>query len=241
MFPSIQNGMMEVKAVSKLKKKSSVAQVVIEKRPFIPDPPMLPSDTEDAELTETELDDQGSVIPSSTTESELGDEEDEDDEDDDGVYSEFESDSDEHEDDDWSTKTPKAKQPRSIVPVSPSVAQLKGHSHAVPKSSTNHTKLTEHMDNLKLENGAANNSTVILPKKAYHESLNVDDDEEFDPPVVKKKRYVLTLQVGSTFSLILQNFYSQLGKNPIVTEEGINKMAYAVETSVPKTIRRFVM
>lgn len=195
-----------MKGVSKPQRKSSVApQAVIEKRPFIPDPPMLPSDTEDAELTEIELDDQESVLPSSTTESELGDEDD----DDDGAYSETES--DEHEDDDWSTKTPKAKQPRSIMPVSPSVehTQLKGHSQAVPESSTNHTKLTEYMDNLKLENGAANDSTNILPKKAYHESLNVDDDdeEEFDVPVVKKKkRSVLILRVVSTFTLILHNF-----------------------------------
>ena len=143
-----------MKAVSKPQRKSSVApQAVIEKRPFIPDPPMLPSDTEDAELTETELDDQESLLPSSTTESELGDEEDDDD-----AYSESES--DEHEDDDWSTKTPKAKQPRSIISVSPSAkhAQLKGHSQAVPSSSTNQfreAELTQHMDNLNLENGTA--------------------------------------------------------------------------------------
>ena len=145
-----------MKAASKSQRKSSVApQAVIEKRPFIPDPPMLPSDTEDAELTETELDDQESVVPSSTTASELGDDE------------EDEAYSDEYEDDDWSTKTPKAKQPRSIVPVRP-----KGLSQAVPKSSTNQfcdAKLTKSM-----------------------EKLNVDDDEEeSDLPVVKKKRSVL--------------------------------------------------
>jgi kinesin family member 20 len=175
---------MKMKAVSKSPRKSSFApQAEIEKRPFIPDPPMLPSDTEDAELTETELDDQESVLPSSATESELGG----DDDDDDDAY----SDSDEHEDDDWSTKTPKAKQSRSIVPVSPSVdhAQHKGRSQAGPKSSTNQfrdAKLTKYMDNLNLEDGAANDST----KKAYHESLDVDDDddEEFDLPVVKKKK-----------------------------------------------------
>lgn len=193
---------MKMKAVSKSPRKSSVApQAVIEKRPFIPDPPMLPSDTEDAELTEIELDDQESVLPSSATESELGDEED-----DDEAYS------DEHEDDDWSTKTPKAKQLRSIVPLSPSVehAQLKGHSQAGSKSSTNQfrdAKLAKYMDNLNLEDGAANDSTIIPPKKAYrksHESLNVDDDnddeeEEFDLPVVKKKkRSVLILRVVST-------------------------------------------
>ena len=157
-----------MKAVSKPQRKSSIApQVVIEKRPFIPDPPMLPSDTEDAELTETELDDQESILPSSTTESEIGDEED-----DDEAYSESESDV--YEDDDWSTKTPKAKQPRSIVPVSPSVkhAQPKSHSQPVPKSSTNQfrdAKLTEYMDSLMLEDGIANKS-IILSRKAHHES-----------------------------------------------------------------------
>ena len=157
-----------MKSVSKAQRKSSVApQMIIEKRPFIPDPPMLPSDKEDAELTETELDDQESLLPSSATESELSDEED-----DEEAYSE--SDPDDYEDNDWSTKTPKAKQPRSNVLLSPSVehAQLKGHSQAIPKSSTNQirdTKLTEYMDKLNLENGAANDSTITLPKKAYHE------------------------------------------------------------------------
>ena len=160
---------MNMKAVSKPQRKSTIApQVVIEKRPFIPDPPMLPSDTEDAELTETELDDQESVLPSSTTESEIGDEED-----DDEAYSESES--DEYDDDDWSTKTPKAKQPRPTVPVSPSVdhAQPKSHSQAVPKSSANQfrdAKLNEYMDSLKLEDGTANDSTIILSEKTYHES-----------------------------------------------------------------------
>ena len=156
---------MKMKAVSKSQRKSSIApHAVIEKRTFKPDPPMLPSDTEDAELTETELDDQESVVPSSTTASELGD-----DDDDDETYS------DEHEDDDWSTKTPKAKQPRSIVPVRPPVehAQPKGHSQAVSKSSTDQirdAKLTKYMDKLKVDD---------------------DDEEEIDLPVVKKKRSVL--------------------------------------------------
>ena len=239
MFP--QKGILKMKAVTKSPRKSSVApQAEIEKRPFIPDPPMLPSDTEDAELTETDLDDQESVLPSSATESELGDEED----DDDAYSDDDEACPDEHEDDDWSTKTPKAKQSRSIVPVSPSVehAQLKARSQAGPKASTNQfrdAKLAKYMDNLNLEDGAANDST----KKGYHEPSDVDDDEEgFDLPVVKKKkRSVLILRVVSTFTLI--NYYSQLGKNPIITEEGINKMAYTVETSVPKrlSIRRFVM
>lgn len=149
---------MKLKAVSKSQRKSSVApQAVIEKRPFKPDPPMLPSDTEDAELTETEVDDQESVVPSSTTAS------DEDD---------YEAYSDEYEDDDWPTKTPRAKQPRSIVPAVEH-AQLKGHSQTVPKSSKNQFR------------------DAKLAK--YMEKLNVDDDEEeFDLPVVKKKkRFVL--------------------------------------------------
>jgi kinesin family protein 20 len=212
MSPLKQNGMMKMKSVSKSQRKSSVApQAIIEKRPFIPDPPMLPSDTEEAELTETELDDQESVLPSSTTASEH--------EDDDEAYS------DEQEDDDWSTKTPKAKQPRSIVPVNPSIehAQQKGHPQAVPKSSTNQfrvAKLTKYMDNLEI--GAANNSTIILSKKAHrkpHESLNVDDDddeEETDLPVVKKKkRSVLILRVVSTSTLIFHNFIDSWGRIPL--------------------------
>jgi kinesin family member 20 len=142
---------------------------------------MLPSDTEEAELTETELDDQESVLPSSTTASELGD--------DDQAYS------DKHEDDDWeaSTKTPKAKQLRSTVAFSPSAdyAQLKGRLQAVPKSSNNQwvTKLTKYMDNLDIsEKDKADSIKKIYGKS--HESLNVDDDdeEEIDLLVVKKKK-----------------------------------------------------
>ena len=187
MSPLTQKGTM--RATSKSKRKSSVVpQPIIEKRPFIPDPPMLPSDIEEAELTETELDDQESVAPLSTTASEL-DEEDEEDE----AYS------DENEDD-WEppTKTPRAKQAHLPVPVSPSAdrIQLKGRLQAVPKSSTNHprvSKLTKYMDDLDINENGADDPVL---RKAYHgkshESLNVDDDEEFDLPVVKKKRSVIS-------------------------------------------------
>jgi kinesin family protein 20 len=235
----------KTKAVSKFQRKSSIVpQPIIEKRPFIPDPPMLPSDAEDAELTETELDDQESVLPSSTTTSELGDGEIDDD--DGEAYSST------YEDDDWEppTKTPKAKQPHSTVPL-PSFAdhtQLKGHSQAVPKSFNNQlrvAKLTKDMDNLDISEDSGAGSSVILSEKAYRkaEPLNVhdeDEDEEFDLPVVKKKKRSVILQVVSNFYTNIAHLYSQLGKNPVINEEGINKMAYAVETSVPKTIRRFV-
>jgi len=158
---------------------------------------MLPSDTEDAELTETEVDDQESVLPSSTTTSEPGDEEDE-------AYS------DENEDDDWEPpkKAPKSKQPRLPVPANPPAdrLQVKGRSQAVPKSSTNQLRvanLTKNMDNLDINENDADDSTIILPRKAYrksHESLDVDDDdddEEFDLPVVKKKKRSVILRVVS--------------------------------------------
>ncbi|KAF8807283.1 kinesin-domain-containing protein [Phlegmacium glaucopus] len=223
MSPLTQKGIM--KSISKSQRKPSVApQPIIEKRPFIPDPPMLPSDTEEAELTETEVDDQESAAASSTTASELGDEE-------------YETYSDEGEEDDWeppSIKTPKAKQPRLPVPVKPPAdhLQVKGRSQAVPRSSTNQLRvanLTKNLDYLDINENDADDSTIILPRKAYrksHESLDDDDEEEFDLPVVKKKK-------------------RQLEKNPVITEEGINKMAYAVEKSVARTqgaggIRRFV-
>ena len=154
MSPLAQKG--TVKAVSKYKRKSSVApRPIIEKRPLIPDPPMLPSDTEEAELTETELDDRESIAPSNTTVSELSDE---DIEDEDEAYS------DENEDDDWeppSTKTPKAKQWCSPDSVSPSAdrLQLKGRSQAPPKPSTSQhhvTKLTKHMDSLDINKNGRN-------------------------------------------------------------------------------------
>ena len=232
---------METIAVSKGQRKSSVApQPIIEKRPYIPDPPMLPSDTEDAELTETELDDQESVLPSSATASELGDGDDE-------------SYSDKDDDDDWeppSTKTPrpKAKQVYSTILVSPSVdhTQLKGRSQAVPKSSNNQlpvAKLTKYMDNLDISESGGAESTIIPPKETYrksYKSLNVDDEEDFDLPVVKKKkRSVLIASCFNIYTNIAQ-FYSQLGKNPVINEEEINKIAYAVETSMPMTIKRFV-
>ena len=48
------------------KRKSNLPpQPIIEKRAFVPDPPMLPSDTEEAELTETEMDDESSRFPPS--------------------------------------------------------------------------------------------------------------------------------------------------------------------------------
>lgn len=207
MSPLTQKGTM--RAISKSKRKSSaVPQPIIEKRRFIPDPPMLPSDIEEAELTETELDDQESVAPSSTTASEL-DEEDE-------AYS------DENEDD-WEppTKTPRAKQARLPVPVSPPAdhIQLKGRLQAVPKSSTNHprvSKLTKYMDDLDInENGADGPVLRKAYRRKSHESLNVDDDEEFDLPVVKKKKRSVISRVVLAFRLIPHNFIANWGRIPL--------------------------
>lgn len=202
---------------------------------------MLPSDTEEAELTETELDDQESVAPSNTTSGELSDEDMEDEE---------EAYSDEYEDD-WEppTKTPKAKQPHSYIPAGPSAGrlQLKGRSQAVPKSSTNKlraAKLTEQMNALDISEKGVNDT--VIPSKKTQKPLNADDDDELDLPIVKKKKRSVILQIVSTFYTNIVKFYSQLGKNPVITEEAINEIVYAVEKSVAETqdrggIRRFLL
>lgn len=187
-----------IKAVSKSQRKH------VEKRPFIADPPILPSDTKEAELTETELDDQESVLPSSATASELGDE------DDDEPYS------DTHGDDDWEPpmKTPKAKQPRSTVFTSPSAGH--GQPNAVPKSSNNQlniAKLAKYMDNLDISENDGADFSINKP----HESSNMDDndEEDFDLPVVKKKKRSVILTSPFKFTLTLHNFIANWERIPL--------------------------
>lgn len=148
---------------------------------------MLPSDTEDAELTETEPDNQESLVPPSTTPSELGDD-----------YVESEEYSDENEDDDWEppTKTPRAKQPCSVHAIrSADHVPLRGRSLKPSTNQPRVAKLTRYMDNLNINENSGVDHTIILPGRRSHGSLNVDDDdeEEFDPPVVKKKKRSVTI------------------------------------------------
>lgn len=175
------------KAKGASKRKSSIApKPIIEKVPFIPDPPMLPSDIEDAELTETECEDGiSSVAPSGTTTSELG----EDDEDEDEETSEDEDFSGpDEEDEEWEepaySKTPRAK--RVIFSPSPSPspkAKSKARQPVVnaPAKSSRVSKLVEDMDSLQI-------SAQSQSSMAATEDTEEEDDESFDLPVVKKKK-----------------------------------------------------
>jgi len=168
----------------KSQRKSSLApRVVIEERPFIPDPSPLPSDTEEALETEAEdNDDVSSIAPSGTTESNLGDGQTTEDDD---LY----ADSDE-EDGDWeeplSNKTPKAKR---NVPVSTSPTPSPKPKTKTSKS-TRVSKLVEDMDVLQIGGKCADDSVVILPKKSKiaEQDEDEDGDEPYDLPVVKKKK-----------------------------------------------------
>lgn len=202
--------------------KSGVApQPITEKRKFVADPPMLPSDTEDAELTETEGDDEtGSIAPSGAMRSENGDDEQEEEEEDDDEYSEEGSDGeDESEEEIWeppSAKTPRAKNQQPAAPAPADVAKAKAVPPKVtqirapqPKASTSALKgdpakprvvsqLAAVMQNLDMDEQDSDDSITILPKKtkgkiqASTEDGVIDGVESNNSPVVKKKkRYAL--------------------------------------------------
>jgi len=145
-------------------KSSGTPYAIIQKIPYVPDPPMLPSDGEDAEMTETEADDQ-SVIASAvtgTTVDEDDDDEDDDDDDDEnpeGYSSEEEDveyrdgdsdeerDEDEEEDEEEDAWAPKSKASRkAIVSPSPSPSPLRPVARASRVSA-----LTKGIDKLNLE------------------------------------------------------------------------------------------
>ncbi|KDR84859.1 hypothetical protein GALMADRAFT_52618, partial [Galerina marginata CBS 339.88] len=215
------------------RKPSVVPQPIIEKRAFIPDPPMLASDTEDAQLTETDDCDDGqisSVAPSATTGSELNE--------DDEEYSTEDEDDEEDEWDPPSAKTPKAKkQPSPSVSPSP---QPKGRQAGTSKISAKVprvSKLAQDMGKLRINSrGGPDDSTVILPRKnagklpdypdTDHDEGDDDDDELLlSVPVAKKKKRIIN-------------------KKSVLTEDDINKLTYEVEKKVAKVqgagpIRRF--
>lgn len=200
------------------KQNHPVKESIVEKRRFIPDPPMLPSDTEDAQLTETEGDDDLSIALTEVATSEVGEDESGD---------EYTSESGE---DDWvppstlGNKTPKAK--ANVVSLLPEI------TNHVPKSLPKNLQasiLAQQMDGLSLQASGPDDSVVIVPVKKFRarpESVNVDEDEDKDGeesqlPIVKKKK-------------------RQLGKNPVVTAEGIDMATYAVEKRVEKTAARMI-
>ncbi|KAF9568516.1 kinesin-domain-containing protein [Agrocybe pediades] len=195
-------------------RKSSVAPTpIIEKREFVPDPPMLPSDTEDAELTD---DDTASVTQSGTTACEDDEEEDDnDDEEYDDDYTEQDDESDE-----WEPPASKTPQGKKIVsPISSPSPVSKGRKAATASGSSTKnprmSKLAQEMDEMHIAAGASS-STFKPPKKAAVNSKPVDevdraegdddDDELMLPAAPKKKKRIIS-------------------NKPVLTEEDIDRLA----------------
>jgi kinesin family protein 20 len=148
--------------------------VIREVRKYVPDPPMLPSDTEDAELTESEdgTVDTNSVGVSAAT----GSEEEEDD------------DEDEDEEEDWlpsAAKTPRAKPaPQRLASPSPA-PRLNTQDAAKPRIS----KLARGMSHLTLSVADPDDSVIIVPAfRARQESSEYEDQEEPGTTAIKKKK-----------------------------------------------------
>ena len=147
---------------------------------------MLPSDTEDAELTETEIDDEiSSVAPSGATTSELeyGDEDEEEEE-----YTEEEDEEYEEEEEIWEPPTPK---PKKQVILSPSVSpspppKRQATTSQNPTKNLRISKLAQDMDELNINGTTADNSVVILSKSERNDDEDVSDGS-FNLPVTKKK------------------------------------------------------
>ena len=171
-------------------KKNTIAPREI--REYVPDGPeaiILPSDDEDAELTETDDgdgDDVESGVETGTTGSEGDDDDDEEDEED--------------EEDDWvpsTSRTPRAKA-KVQRPPSPSPVPTRKPS----ANKTRLSKLEREMGELSLAGGVADDSVIILSVKKFkprQESVDSGEDEEFEVSAVKKKkRYVFNfgLYVG---------------------------------------------
>lgn len=189
------------KAQAKAFQRTSTAPKEIrESRKFIPDQP-LPSDNEDAELTETEQGDEYESIV--TAESEFDDDEEEDEED--GEYGE-----EGEEEEEWapspapsshrSHKTPKAKTKANQHEPTPSPDHHPNHKGStiltnVPGNKTRLSKLHQEMEDLSI--GGPDDSVVVIPTKKYRARLQSsnddneddnDDDIEIEVPAKKKKR-----------------------------------------------------
>ncbi|KAJ6626900.1 P-loop containing nucleoside triphosphate hydrolase protein [Mycena sp. CBHHK59/15] len=166
--------------------KHDTPRIVREVREYVPDPPMLPSDTEDAELTESEDEvgeseaDTASIGVSAATgsEDESDEEEDHEEEDDD-------------EEDEWvppEAKTPRAKTaPQRVASPSPTPPEKKSHLAAKPRIS----KLERGMNHLTLGGADPDDSVIILPVKKFRarqESSEYEDQEEPGVAAIKKKK-----------------------------------------------------
>ncbi|TFK76778.1 kinesin-domain-containing protein [Pluteus cervinus] len=180
--------------------------ILREIRPFVPDPPMLPSDAEDAEMSETETAETPSAANSGIT-NEEDVEEDDDEEEGDEDYEEPDDEDDDEDEDEYIPEvkpaTPKGKQAstsrrRSSSPKLPAPPPQSKGKAAQPRVS----KLAKDLENLKLNRSVQpDDSIVIVPVKKSKSRKDSDvvmdgqeDDEENDDeialvPAKKKKRY----------------------------------------------------
>ncbi|KAJ2920372.1 hypothetical protein MD484_g150, partial [Candolleomyces efflorescens] len=201
-------------------KQPSTPKMIIEKRKFIPDPAPLPSDTEDAELSEIEEDEEAEE----EDEDEDGDEDETgEDEDGDDDYSEEESD----EEDDWVPPPPASARKAAAAKASSSArsASINTPTAAKPRKVS---KLADDKDSLSMKGARAHAPTpATTSKKKIRKSALSDSEDEEDaepeatPVAPKKKR--------------------QLAKKPIMTVDGVEAVTWEAEklnAQGSKTIRR---
>ncbi|PPQ62776.1 hypothetical protein CVT24_000470 [Panaeolus cyanescens] len=192
------------------KRKSSVApQPIIEKRPVIPDPPMLPSDDEEAELTDADDDAEmeNEPISAATTSSRLTEDSIMEDEDED--YTEEDEDAEEEEDDEEEEHEPEPEPEPPSKPLSSAKVKFQpvrsNQRDNTPSTSTKSTKssrvseLAHNMDSLNIDE--SDDDIILSPKpksksksKKVVESEEEDESEEEKPVVKKKKRRVFLLE-----------------------------------------------
>ncbi|KAI4521691.1 kinesin-domain-containing protein [Schizophyllum commune Loenen D] len=232
---------MRSRSESPLARKSRSSRIVRESRTTFlhtpikepPAPPMVPSDTEDAEFSDGEA-------PTEETASVQGEGDDDDDEEESayGEEEEEEEDDDYNEDDEteeeeeeeWEpAKTPKAK--ATALPAKSgakgTTSTGKGKAAAKPKGRV--TKLAEDLDELSIAGDADEDIDDILPlppkRKGRGSGATQDSVDELDTfsSAGKKKR--------------------QLGKNRVLTEDEIEQASWAAEHQPPAkgNIRRLTM
>src|ERR1700761_8732346 len=153
--------------------KQETPRIIREVREFVPDPPMLPSDTEEAELTESEDGTVGSEADAASdgVSATTGSEEESDDADYD----------DEEEADEWGPsagKTPRAK----AKPVPQRAASPIPASHV--------SKLERVMRNMTLRTVDPDDSVVVVPVKKFREGKESPEHDIGAATQKKKKRCV---------------------------------------------------
>ncbi|KAJ6501609.1 kinesin-like protein [Mycena vitilis] len=182
--------------------KPETPRVIREERAFVPDPPMLPSDSEDAELTESELDSEEGTADSDAESASVGasgdsGSEDESDED-------YAADGAEEEDElAMSTaKTPKAKAaPKRVDSPTPAPRM----DAPTPRVS----KLERGMNHLTLGEGGS-----VKKVRARQDSSEFEDEEaEEVPELKKKKKRILAKKTVLTEQQIERAARQDSGKN----------------------------